>query len=138
MKYGLAQGTQIDFSLFEDPTWNSPYDDLSQVYFKTVTVPPGAQSLVAMTESDEAPDVDLLVGTGSVPSAGTQVCVSWTLTASEICEIASPVPAPGGFWFRTGSGSMNQPDLISLFDAVDVEFGSRQHGDHRACRGPGR
>ncbi len=115
--FGLSPGTQTDVSLNEDPTNGDPYDDLGQVFVKTVSVPVGAKRLVAITDSDEAPDVDLYVGTGMTPSAGTEVCSSTTPEADERCEITDP--SSGSWWIlvQNWQGSGNQPDLIQLVDA---------------------
>ncbi len=114
---GLVQGSETIVALEQDVTNGDPYDDLDQVFVKTVTVPSGARSLFATTESEEAPDVDLFVGTGATPSADTQVCASTTPFASERCEVSDP--AAGTWWIVVqnwqGSGGA---DDIRLVDAV--------------------
>ncbi len=115
---GLAEGAATALSLDEDTTNGDPYDDLGQVFVKTVSVPAGARRLIAATESDQAPDIDLYVGTGETPSAGTEVCSSTTPAASERCDLADP--AAGTYWIlvQNWSGSTAQPDDVSLVDGV--------------------
>ncbi len=115
---GLVKGNATTASLDQDPTNANAYDDLNQVFWKTFSVPAGALRLVAVTESDEAPDVDLFVGTGTTPSRVTEVCTSTTATASERCDLSNP--APGDYWLvvQNWTGSASQPDDIDVADGV--------------------
>ena len=115
---GLVKTAVTAVVLDEDPTNGDPYDDLGQIFFKTVAIPANTKLLIATTESDESPDVDLYVGTGNTPSAATEVCVSGSPTASESCEVVAP--AAGTWWIlvQNWTGSSNQPDLINLTDAA--------------------
>jgi hypothetical protein len=116
--FGLVRGTSAQVTLDEDPTNGDPYDDLGQVAVKTVNVPAGARRLVAVTRSREAPDVDLFVGSGAIPSLATELCSSTTATADEYCEITGP--AAGTHWIlvQNWQGSADQPDRIQRIDAV--------------------
>lgn len=117
-EHGLVQAQPTDVILNEDPTNGNAYDDLSQVFWKTVTVNPGSKFLVAATESEEAPDVDLFVGSGFLPSSATELCASTTATASEFCQLTDPTP--GAYWIlvQNWAGSTSQPDLINLVDGI--------------------
>jgi len=116
--YGFAEGTRTDVLLSEDPSPDNPYNNLGDVYVKTVTVPLGARRIVARTRSAEAPDVDLFMGTGATPTKGTEQCASTTATATESCSVEDP--APGTWWIlvQNWAGSASQPDLIELVDGL--------------------
>lgn len=119
---GLVVATQEIFSLSVDPTNGDPYDNLNDgtVQYINVTVPAGAMRLVAETFDSEAPDMDLYVGTGSVPSAATEVCASTSGTAVEFCNIDDP--AAGEWWIlvQNWSESATPPDAITLAYGVVV------------------
>ena len=112
-----------------DPTSADPYDDLAQVYYTTVNVPANTARLVVETSS-LAPDVDMYVGTGTTPSAGTVKCTAATSTAAERCDIANPVA--GTYWILvqnfTGTGAAT--DVIDLwFAPVPVAVTSASSGN---------
>ncbi|MBE1875547.1 S8 family serine peptidase [Myceligenerans pegani] len=115
---GLAAADLHEGSLVQDPTNDSPYDDLSQVQVTTVEVPGDAERLVAEITQATAPDLDLFVGTGDTPSADTQVCASTSGSAAEYCEV--PEPDAGTWWVlvQNWGGSDNQPDTHTLATAV--------------------
>lgn len=115
---GLVQGTQVTQALSQDPTNSNPYNNDGGTFFITMTVPTGSPRLVAEIIASEAPDADLYVGTGSTPSAVTQVCASTTATSDEYCNIDNP--AAGTWWVlvQNWQGSASQPDDITLSAAV--------------------
>ncbi|MCP4896989.1 MAG: S8 family serine peptidase [bacterium] len=115
---GLVRGTQNVRSINEDPTNGNAYDDLSQVFWTTFSVPAGATRASVVTSSDESPDVDLFVGTGATPSGATQVCASATAGSDERCDILTP--ATGTWWMlvQNYEGSSNQPDDVLVTHAV--------------------
>lgn len=115
---GLVKAERHEASLSEDPTNDSPYDDLSQVAVTTLEVPDDAARLVAEITEAEAPDLDLFVGTGDAPSADTQVCASATGSSAESCDV--PDPEAGTWWVLVQSwgGSEDQPDEHVLATAV--------------------
>jgi uncharacterized repeat protein (TIGR01451 family) len=117
---GLTQGTQEALSLSQDPTNGDPYDNLDDGTTKSVavSVPAGAVRLVAQTFDSTAPDMDLFVGTGTTPSAATQVCSSTSPTAVEYCNIADP--AAGDWWIlvQNWDESAAPPDTATLDWAV--------------------
>ena len=92
---GWVQGQQVSGTLVQDPTNDDALDDLSQVDVYTVEAPAGSAYLIVETVSAEMLDADLFVGTGSTPSAATQVCASTTATAAERCRIPD---AEGTYW----------------------------------------
>ncbi|MCX6050422.1 MAG: S8 family serine peptidase, partial [Chloroflexi bacterium] len=118
--HGLVGGTKTDLSLNEDPTNGDPYDNVNDgsVSVTLVDVPAGALRLAANILASEAPDVDMYVGTGSVPSADTEVCVSASGTALESCLV--DYPAAGTWWIlvQNWEASANAPDVITLAHAV--------------------
>ncbi|MET0459049.1 MAG: pre-peptidase C-terminal domain-containing protein, partial [Ilumatobacteraceae bacterium] len=93
---GMVRGTPQSGALTEDATNGDPYDDLDQVGVHLVEVPEGATRLVAEVIEAAMPDLDLFVGTGSVPSLETEVCVSASGGSQEACDI--PDPQAGTWW----------------------------------------
>jgi uncharacterized repeat protein (TIGR01451 family) len=116
--HGLVKADLHEGSLDQDPTNDSPYDDLSQVQVTALDVPDGAARLVAEITEAEAPDLDMFVGTGDTPSAATQVCASTTGASAEVCDI--PDPEAGAWWVvvQNWGGSGDQPDAHTLATAV--------------------
>lgn len=118
--YGLVGGTKVDLSLNEDPTNTDPYDNLNDgtVSVTVVDVPAGALRLAANIIASEAPDIDLYVGTGSVPSEATLVCTSATSAALESCLV--DYPAAGAWWIlvQNWDASGAPPDAVTLAHAV--------------------
>ncbi len=125
---GLAEASTTTAPLNEDPTNGDPYDDLGQVFVKTVSVPAGTDRLIVATESSESPDADLFVGTGATPSLASQTCTSTTATATERCELTSP--APGTYWIlvQNWTGSASQPDDIDVLDVAVPSAASGNFG----------
>ena len=123
---GLTRGTMVDESLSQDPTNSNPYDNLNDgtTFYVTAAVSAGAEYLVAEILESEASDMDLYVGTGSLPSAATMLCASTTTGSLESCRLDAP-PA-GDYWILvqnwTASGS--PPDDVRLSYAV-VGTGAR-------------
>ncbi len=116
--FGLVKATLNDISLNQDPSNGDAYDNLTQVYYRTVTVPAGARRLVAEITASEAPDVDLFVGTGSTPSLATEVCASTTPSWNEYCDITDPITGTWWILVQNWAGSTSQPDAITLASAV--------------------
>ncbi len=115
--YGLTQAALTTQLLDQDPTNDDPYDTITGTFYVTTTVPSGAIRLVAETYNSTAVDMDLFVGTGDTPSAGTEVCSSTTATAFEYCEITEP--AAGTWWVLV----QNWDDSASPPDAVTLAYG---------------
>jgi uncharacterized repeat protein (TIGR01451 family) len=115
---GLVEADLHEGALSQDPTNDTPYDDLSQVQVTTLEVPDGAARLVAEVTEAEAPDLDMFVGTGDTPSAATQVCASTTSASAEACDV--PAPDAGTWWVlvQNWGGSDEQPDEHVLATAV--------------------
>lgn len=118
--YGLTFGTIVTDMLTQDPSNGDPYNNLNDgtTFYVTTTVPAGAVRMIAETFDSEATDLDLFVGTGLVPSAGTELCASTTPTAVEICDFNAP--APGDYWIlvQNWQQSSSAPDLTQLSYAV--------------------
>lgn len=118
--YGLTSGEVVEFSLTEDPTNGNPYDNLNDgttIYYN-VTVPEGALQLAADIIEAAAPDLDLYVGTGTTPSAATQVCSSTSGSSAESCQVE--FPAAGEWWIlvQSWSASASAPDAGALSISV--------------------
>ncbi|MDX1687248.1 MAG: S8 family serine peptidase [Candidatus Promineifilaceae bacterium] len=118
--YGLTQASQMTELLSQDPTDGDPYDNLNDgtTFYTTQTVPANAKRLVAEILTSEAPDIDLFVGTGSTPSAATEVCASTTPTAAEYCNVDDP--AAGTWWVlvQNWAESASPPDEVTFAWAV--------------------
>ncbi|MFD2796023.1 S8 family serine peptidase [Promicromonospora vindobonensis] len=115
---GLVEADLHEGSLRQDPTNDTPYDDLSQVDVTTLEVPDGAARLVAEVTEAEAPDLDMFVGTGDTPSEATLVCASTTSSSAEACDV--PDPDAGTWWvlIQNWGGSEDQPDEHVVATAV--------------------
>lgn len=115
---GLVNGTRPTVSLSQDPTNGNPYDNLAQVFVLNQTIPAGTGQFVVEIDSDESTDLDLFVGTGTTPSAASQVCASATGAIAERCVLSAP--AAGNYWvvIQNWAGSASQPDDISLWAAA--------------------
>lgn len=111
--HGLAPAALDDDALAEDPANESPYDNLDDVWHTTVEVTDAVRLVAEVVETD-SPDLDLFVGTGSTPSAATQVCASTTAVSDERCDIADP--ADGTWWVlvQNWSGSGDDPDPFTV------------------------
>ena len=116
--YGLAKASQSDISLSQDPTNGTPFDDLSQVWWTSFEVPAGSSRIVAEVLASTAPDVDMFWGSGSMPSAATQLGASAGGSWDEYLSANNP-PA-GTYWVlvQNWQGSDSQPDDIVLATAV--------------------
>ena len=118
--FGLAPATKTSLTLSQDPTAADPYDNLNDgtTFFTTVPVPAGAARLVAETLESTATDIDLFVGTGAIPNAASQVCVSIGGTAVEYCDVDKP--AAGEWWILAQNRveSAGAPDALTLAYAV--------------------
>jgi uncharacterized membrane protein/subtilisin family serine protease len=115
---GLAAATLTSEEIMQDPTNADPYDGAGGTIVQILDVPEGALRLVAQIVYSEAPDVDMFVGTGDTPSAGTVVCSSASGVWWEYCNLDNPTP--GTYWVLAQSwqGSLDQPDLITLSTGV--------------------
>ena len=125
--YGLTQGTSRTDALSQDPTRDDPYDNLNDgtTIFVTVTVPAAARRLVAEVTESTAPDIDLYVGTGSTPSAATEVCSSTTSSFVEYCDVTDP--AAGAWWIlvQNWAQSSTPPDATTwVYAVVDGDAGN--------------
>ena len=118
---GLTEGVAHDASINQDPTNGDPFDDLSQVYWFTVSVPRETLRLVAEVVASEAGDVDLFVGSGTTPTLDTLVCYSASGIWAEYCNIDAP--ARGTYWVlvQNWGGSADQPDAIRTMTAIVVD-----------------
>ena len=113
---GLEMGMATAMSLSQDPTNGDPYDNLNDgtVEYITTTVPAGALRLVAEITSSEAPDIDLFVGTGTTPSAATQVCGSTSGSWEEYCNIIGADLVAGDWWILVQNWNESPMHLTML------------------------
>ena len=130
--FGLAFPDIDEFELYEDPTNDIPegfYDDLDQVFWKTMYVPAGTARLVAQILDTTSPDLDMAVGLDTngdgLPSLDEQVCQSATGSWNEYCNILWP---EGGTWWvvvMNWQESANAPDSVVLATAaVSSDWGN--------------
>lgn len=98
-KYGLVKGTEVETSLDSDPTNGDAYDSFDGqadgAMYTTVTVSGAGRFVIEIVESDSQ-DLDLFVGTGSTPSAATQVAAAATGAALEYLNLEDP--DDGTYW----------------------------------------
>lgn len=98
-KYGLVKATEVETSLDSDPTNGEVYDDFGGqadgAMFTTVTVSGARRFVIEVVESDSN-DLDVFVGTGSTPSASTEVAHAATGAALEYINIENP--DDGTYW----------------------------------------
>jgi len=117
--YGPTEATLDVAMLAKDPTNGDPYDNLDDVFYTTFTVPANAKRMVAQITASEAPDADMFWGSGTMPSAATELGASTTGTAAEYLSADNP-PA-GDYWVlvqnweSSGAGNV---DAITLATAV--------------------
>ena len=124
--YGPVEATLDVAMLAKDPTNGSPYDNLDDVFYTTFTVPADAKRMVAQITASESPDADLFWGSGTTPSAATELGSSATGTAAEYLSADNP-PA-GDYWVLVQNweaSSVGAVDAITLATAVvtDAESG---------------
>lgn len=118
--FGLTSGDIVEFSLTQDPTNGNPYDNLNDgttIYYN-VDVPEGSLQLAADILEAEAPDLDLYVGTGSTPSAATQVCSSTSGSSAETCQIEFPTAGEWWVLVQNWSESTSPPDAATMSISV--------------------
>jgi uncharacterized repeat protein (TIGR01451 family) len=115
---GLGLGERHELSVNEDPTNTDAFNNLNEVFWTTFKVPAGTLRLVAEVVISEALDVDLYVGTGTIPSVGTIACTSATGVWNEYCNVNNPVG--GDYWVlvQNWDGSADQPDRIVAYTAM--------------------
>ena len=102
--YGLTLGEMDMFYLEEDPTKDigagEMYDDLDQVWYRTIDVPAGTARLISEIAETTSPDVDMAVGFDAngdgLPSLDEEVCLSASGGSSERCDL--PMPDEGTWW----------------------------------------
>ena len=131
--YGLVQADLHKFSLYEDPTNTIPegfFDDLTQVFWMTMTVPAGAHRLVAEILDTTSPDLDMGVGFDAdgngLPDEDELDCQSASGGPWEYCDITDP--AAGTWWviILNWEESAVAPDPVILATGVvpDVDDGN--------------
>jgi uncharacterized repeat protein (TIGR01451 family) len=116
--YGPAPATVANFTLLKDPTEGNPYDNLNDVYWTTVDVPAGTARLVAEIIATTSPDLDMFWGTGSTPSAATEVGSS--ATGATLEYLTADDPAPGTYWVLVQNWLASGP---SVADDVTLAVG---------------
>ncbi|WP_116947201.1 S8 family serine peptidase [Jiangella endophytica] len=115
---GLVPVQEQQLSIPEDTTNTDPFDG-NGTQTILVDVPENAARLIADLSDSTAPDLDLFVGTGSTPSAATQVCSSATGTADEFCDVGNP--EAGTWWILVQNWDASTPggtDTVTLGTAV--------------------
>ncbi|MDD4042335.1 MAG: S8 family serine peptidase [Anaerolineaceae bacterium] len=97
VKSGLVPGTDEVFTLLPDATNGDPFDDLSQVWWKTFTLTEDADRLVMEILDTTAGDIDMFFGVGEVPDEDMIVATSATATALEYISVTG-IPAGLPLW----------------------------------------
>lgn len=97
VKSGLVPGADEVFTLVPDATNSDPFDDLSQVWWKTFTLTEDADRLVMEILETTAGDLDMFFGVGPVPDPNMLVAQSATATALEYISITG-IPAGLPLW----------------------------------------
>lgn len=124
---GLIPGTERETSLLEDPTRDDPYDDLSQVLFQSVTVPPDAAALIVESVPVDNRDLDLFIGRDlngdNSASSAEELCRSTSSGSLESCVLSDPVP--GTYWIVLQNWASNRVSDVArvsyavISDSVD-------------------
>lgn len=119
---GLTLGTETGLSIPQDPTNGDPFNG-DGAWTTLVTVPEGAQRVVATLMDPTAPDLDLYVGTGTTPNADTLVCVSAAGASDEECDFTPDPGAGAEYWVlvQNWQASASGTDTVTLVTAVPVE-----------------
>ena len=132
--HGLVKGDVTEEYLVSDPTNGDPYDGgfdplVDGTFYVTLDAPAGTKRLIAETIFSESSDLDLFVGSGSTPDAGSQLCSSTSPAAIEYCELADP--DPGTYWVLVQNwsgeyGPLPPGQLSTLVTAVvpDADSGN--------------
>ncbi|PSL03147.1 putative repeat protein (TIGR01451 family) [Haloactinopolyspora alba] len=115
---GLVPAAEDEVSVPEDSTNDDPYDG-NGTHTTLIEVPADGARLIASLSDATAPDMDLFVGTGSEPSAATEVCSSTSSTADEFCDITDP---EAGTWWVVAqnweASAAGGTDTVTLGTAV--------------------
>ncbi|MEN4013134.1 MAG: S8 family serine peptidase [Bellilinea sp.] len=115
---GLVKGTRYDFTLDPDPTAGNPFDNLSQVWYRTFSVPAGAARLVAEITATSAADLDLYLGHdengNGLPEPGELIAFSATVAAIEYLSWMSPPEADLWLLVQNWSGATGDSVSVSL------------------------
>jgi uncharacterized repeat protein (TIGR01451 family) len=116
--HGLVRGEVHTGELIQDPSPGDPYADLDAVWYETFEVDAETLYLLAETTAWESPDLDLFVGTGSTPSAATQVCSSTSPTSAERCVVDNPEAGTWWVLVQAWLASDDTPDAFELITAI--------------------
>ncbi len=111
--WGLSQPLTTGFFLLEDPT-GSPFDALDDIFYTTISVPAGSTRLAAEILDATALDVDLFLGSGSIPSAATLLREAISPGWEEQVNLLNP--SPGLYWVAVQNVAEGPaaPDPITL------------------------
>ena len=115
---GLAAPDETSGELVEDPTPWEPFDGPEGTSVHAVEVGPTASRFVVEVVQTEVADLDLFVGTGTVPDPDTIVCVSVAVGSAERCDLHHPAPGPYWVLAQSWAGSAAQPDAFLLASSV--------------------
>ncbi len=115
-RMGLVKGNLYNFTLSQDATNNDPFDNLSQVWYRTFSVPAGAARLVAEITSTTAADLDLYLGYDTngngLPESSEVVAVSATSAAIEYISQLNPPQAD--MWILVQNWEGANDDLVGV------------------------
>lgn len=118
VKSGLVPGTDTMLNLVPDATNSDPFDDLSQVWWKTFTLSEAADRLVMEILETTAGDLDMFFGVGPVPDPNMLVAQSATATALEYISVTG-IPAGLPLWVLVQNWDGNpEGDSIKFTEAI--------------------
>jgi uncharacterized repeat protein (TIGR01451 family) len=97
---GISAPTLVNTQLSEDETGFAPYDNLDEVYYTILTVPPGALRLVAQVLDTQSFDLDFYWGIdtneNNLPDEDEQIGSVETFSPFEYLSLLNP--DPGDYW----------------------------------------
>lgn len=113
-RYGLEPALVNSFTLEEDPTRGDPYDDLSDVWYTIINCQGNSPRLVVEVLETTAKDLDIYVGTGSIPSELTLKAYAFGDSAKAFLNIHKPTFS-GTCWVMIQNyESAGQPDTVKV------------------------
>jgi subtilisin family serine protease len=132
--FGLGHAQRQSYSAAQDPTTNSPYDNLAGVTVQLVDFPDLAEQFIAETLNSTSLDLDLWVGLDQngdgLPSQNEEVCVSATSSANERCtiELGGTQSGRPRFWVLVQNFRSSVPGGQDTFQIATTAVRAEQSG----------
>ncbi|WP_320825167.1 S8 family serine peptidase [Reinekea sp.] len=120
---GLAKSTRYADAVISDPTNGDPFDggfdpSVSGQALFMIDVPADASRFVAQISASQSEDLDLFVGTGSVPGFATLLAYAASGSALEYLNIDYPPAGPLWVVVQNWEGGHRSPQDFSLHLAM--------------------